>query len=161
MFTMFVHEVSYMLRVVWYNEDNKNYWTQFFVLKPQILTTFYRHSSKIFWTHISLRKKPVPFSTKIFRLQKCIIIIIFGCKSRDSCRQLFKTIQILPLPSQYILTLLLFVVKNRNQHRTNSEVHDINTRQHYNLHQPLSSLVKYQKGVYYNGIKVLIVCLHT
>jgi hypothetical protein len=41
-----------------------------------------------------------------------------------------------------------------NQFKANLEVHDINTRQHFNFHQPLSSLVKYQKGVYYNGIKV-------
>jgi hypothetical protein len=72
-----------------------------------------------------------------------------GCKSRDSCRQLFKKIQIFPLPSQYILTLLLFVVQNRNQFKAYLEVCDINARQHFDLHQPLSSL-----GVYYNGIKV-------
>jgi hypothetical protein len=57
----------------------------------------------LFWGNSS-------YGTKIFRLQNCLIRIIFGCKSRDSCRQLFKKIQILPLPSQYILTLLLFVV---------------------------------------------------
>jgi hypothetical protein len=94
------------------------------------------------------------YSMKIFILQKRVIRIIFGCYSRDSCRQLFKKIQILPLPSQYILTLLLFVIKNRNQYTANFEVHDINTRQHYDLYQPLSSLIKYQKGVYYIGIKV-------
>jgi hypothetical protein len=46
------------------------------------------------------------------------------------------------------------VVQNRNQFKANVEVHDINTRQHFDFHQPLSSLAKYQKGVYYNGIKV-------
>ena len=46
----------------------------------------------LFWGNSS-------YSMKIFRLQKCIIRIIFGCKSRDSCRHLFKKIQILPLPS--------------------------------------------------------------
>jgi hypothetical protein len=30
----------------------------------------------------------------------------------------------------------------------------MNARQHYNLHQPLPSFIKYQKGVYYLGIKV-------
>ena len=85
---------------------------------------------------------------KIFRLQKCIIRIIFGCKSSDSSRQLFRKIQILPLPTQYILTLLLFVVKkNKNQYKANLEVHSINTRQHSDLHQPLPSLVKYQNGI--------------
>jgi hypothetical protein len=81
----------------------------------------------LFWGNSS-------YSTEIFRLRKCVIRIIFGCKSRDSCRQLFKKIQILPHPSQYILTLLLFVVQNRNQFKANLEVHDINTRQHFDLH---------------------------
>jgi hypothetical protein len=105
----------------------------------------------LFWGNSS-------YSTKIFRLQKCIIRIIFACKSRDSCRQMFNKIQILPLPSQYILTLLLFVVQNRNQFKANLEIHDVNTRQHFDFYQPLSCLSKYQcnyqKGVYYNGIKV-------
>jgi hypothetical protein len=109
---------------------------------------FVMNCGLLFWGNSS-------YSTKIFRLQKCIIRIIFGCKSRDSCRQLFKKIQILPLPSQYILNLLLFVVQNRNQFKANLKVHCINTRQHFDLHQPLSSLVKYQKGVYWNGIKVI------
>ena len=91
----------------------------------------------LFWGNSS-------YSTKIFRLQKCIIRITFGYKSRVSCRQLFKKIQILPLPSQYILTLL-FVVKSKNQFRANLEIHYINTRQHSDLHQFLSSLVKHQK----------------
>jgi hypothetical protein len=94
------------------------------------------------------------YSMKIFRLQKGIIGIIFGCKSRDSCRQLFTEIQILPLPSQYILTLLLFVIKNKNHYKVNLEVHNIDIKQHSDLHQPLPSLVKYQKGVYCCGIKV-------
>jgi hypothetical protein len=91
---------------------------------------------------------------KIFRLQKCMVRIIFGCKSTDSCRQLFKKIQILPLWSQHILTLLLFVVKDKNQYKGNLEVHNIYTRHHFDLHQPLPNLVKYQKGIYCGGIKV-------
>jgi hypothetical protein len=43
----------------------------------------------LFWGNSS-------YSMKIFRLQKCIIRIIFDCKSRDSCKQMFKKIQILP-----------------------------------------------------------------
>jgi hypothetical protein len=36
----------------------------------------------------------------------------------------------------------------------NSEVYDVDTRQHLKLHQPLSNLTKCQTGVYYLGIKV-------
>ena len=44
-------------------------------------------------------------SAKIFRLQKYIIRIMLGCRSRDSCRKLFKKLQILTLPSIYIYIL--------------------------------------------------------
>jgi hypothetical protein len=33
-----------------------------------------------------------------------------GCGYRESCRELFKELKILPLSSQYIFSLLLFVV---------------------------------------------------
>jgi hypothetical protein len=35
-----------------------------------------------------------------------------------------------------------------------SEVHHINTRQHADFHQHSVNVAKYQKGVYYLGIKV-------
>ena len=38
-------------------------------------------------------------SANIFRLQKNIIRIMLGCSSRDSCRNLFMKLKILPLPS--------------------------------------------------------------
>jgi hypothetical protein len=60
----------------------------------------------------------------------------------------------LPLASQYIVSLMLFVVKNRNEFTLNSEIYEINTRQQGNLHQPLANLRKYQKGICYIGTKV-------
>jgi len=77
-----------------------------------------------------------PDSIKILRLQKKIIGIMMGCRSRDSCRKLFPNMKILPLTSQYILSLLLFMTRNKNQFQVNSEIDQINTRQHANLHQP-------------------------
>jgi hypothetical protein len=53
-----------------------------------------------------------PDSIKIFRLQKKIIRIMTGCRSRDSCRNLFVNLEILPLPSQYIFSLLMFMIRN-------------------------------------------------
>jgi len=46
--------------------------------------------------------------------------------NRLSCRELFKKLNILPIYSQYTLSLLLFVVKNINEFTTNSEVRTIN-----------------------------------
>jgi hypothetical protein len=46
-----------------------------------------------------------------------------------SCRNLCKTLQILPLTSQYMLSLLMFVVQNKNLFSANTENHNIDTRQ--------------------------------
>jgi hypothetical protein len=46
-------------------------------------------------------------------LQKRVIRIITGSRPRDSCRQLYKKLGILTLMSQYILFLLLFILKTK------------------------------------------------
>ena len=61
------------------------------------------------------------YSTTIFRLQNRTIRIIVEFGSRDSCREYFKKLKILPLQSQYILSLLLFVISNRNYFKENSD----------------------------------------
>ena len=93
-------------------------------------------------------------SAKIFKIQKNIIRIITGCRNRNSCRDLLKNLKIPSLQSQYILSLLLFVVNNKNKLKLNSYVHHINTRQKCNFHQPSSNLSLYQKEVYSIGIKI-------
>jgi hypothetical protein len=60
----------------------------------------------------------------------------------------------LPLSAQYIYSLLMFVVHNRNLFLENAELYTIKTRNSYNIHPPLSHLTKYQKGVHYAGIRV-------
>jgi len=90
----------------------------------------------------------------VFRLQKKAIRIITGSRPTDSCRGLFKKLRILPLQTQYILSLLLFVVNNKNLFHINSEVHNFNTRQNSNLHQPQANISLYQRGAYCSGIKV-------
>jgi hypothetical protein len=94
-----------------------------------------------------------PHSIKLFRIQKKVIRIIMGLKIRDSCRESFKEIKILPLCSQYIFSLMLYVVNNRHLFTKNSEIHNIDTRQN-NLNPPITSLTRVQKGTYYSGIKI-------
>ena len=55
-----------------------------------------------------------PDSSKVFLLQKRVIRTMMGCGRRDSCRRLFAELGILTLSSQYIFSLLLFVVKTGN-----------------------------------------------
>ena len=68
-----------------------------------------------------------------------------GCKSKQSCRELFYEFGIFPLPTQYIFTLLIVINKNKKLFITNSEVHNYTTRQQTNFHLPLANLTKYQK----------------
>jgi hypothetical protein len=77
-----------------------------------------------------------------------------GCRSRDSCRNLFKKLRILPLKLQYILSLLLFVVNNKDQFVVNSENCSINMRHSTNFHLTQVNLDIYKKGVFYLNIKI-------
>jgi hypothetical protein len=85
--------------------------------------------------------------------------------NRISCHELLKKLNILPLYSQYTLSLLLCVVKNTDEFTMNSEVRTINTRHISDLHPPSINLTKYQKGVYYGlkfsftYLKILRTCL--
>jgi len=98
----------------------------------------------IFWGNSS-------HSDTIFKLQKRAIRIIMGVSNNVSWRELFKNLNIIPFYSQYIFSLLLFVVKNINMFTLNSTVHSINTRHCSDLHLPEVHLTKVQKGTYYSG----------
>jgi len=93
-------------------------------------------------------------SDRIFKIQKRMIRIITNTGRQDSCHQLYKQLQILPLPSQYIFSLLAFVNKNRGLFLSNSEIHDINTRYNYNVHLPSTNLTLEQKGVLYSESRI-------
>jgi hypothetical protein len=99
----------------------------------------------IFWGSSS-------YSINIFRLQKKARRIITGISNRDSCRDYFKKFKILPLQSQYLLSILLFVAKNIHLFKSNSEVYNNNTRQSFDLHLPSPRLTCH-KGTFYMGIR--------
>jgi len=46
------------------------------------------------------------------------------------------------------------VSKNRDLYKSNSEIHDINTRFSSDLHTPTAKLTIFQKGHFYFGIKI-------
>jgi hypothetical protein len=95
-----------------------------------------------------------PHSKKIFGMQKRIVWIMLGCRRLASCRNLFKKLKILPLMSQYIFSITMYIIKNKHQFTVNSEIHSINTRQHLNLHQPAPNLTGFRQGIYYSGMKI-------
>ena len=48
----------------------------------------------------------------------------------------------------------MFVVKNKDFFKTNSEAHSFNTRSNCDLHIPVANLTVFQIGVWYSGIKI-------
>jgi hypothetical protein len=90
----------------------------------------------------------------IFTIQNRIIRVILNIEKRDSCRELFEQLNILPLQSQYILSILIFINKNRELFRSNSEIHGIGTRYNSDLHIPSTSLTLFQKGICYSGSRI-------
>jgi len=95
-----------------------------------------------------------PYSDKIFKIQKRAIRIFTGSRMRDSCRVLFKKLDILPLYSQYIFSISIFVIKNKHLLYTNNQIHSIHTRFKTNLHPPTANLTKFQKAVHYSAVKI-------
>jgi hypothetical protein len=71
-----------------------------------------------------------------------------------SYRQLFKDLNILPIQSQYIYSILLFLTKNKDQFLSNLQIHKTNKRQTLDLYIPTANLTIHQNGVYYSGIKI-------
>jgi len=67
-------------------------------------------------------------------------------RNTDSCREYFKRLKILPLQSQYLLLLLLFVAENVDHFRLNSEIRGFNIKNKSNLRLPPSKLTVYQRG---------------
>ena len=94
------------------------------------------------------------YSVNIFKIQKRIIRINTNSNRYDTCRPLFKHLRILPLASQYIFSILLFVITNKKLFQLNSQVHNIHTWYNDNLHLSSTGLTLVQKGVAYSGCKI-------
>jgi len=54
-----------------------------------------------------------PYSDKIFKIQKRVIRIITNSRMSESCRELLKKLEILPLYYQYIFSISIFVIKKQ------------------------------------------------
>jgi len=93
-------------------------------------------------------------SEYIFKLQKRIIRVIKGARIRDSCREFFKILKILPLSYQSIFSLAVLVVNNKvySWKILNYIISKLGITPIFINH--LHIITIYQKGPYYIGIKV-------
>jgi len=91
------------------------------------LFSFHNGYDFIFWGNS-------PVSRKVFQLQKKIIRIMRGSTSRTSHKPLFRTLEILTMPSKYMLSLVSLFVDNLEYCTLNFSIQEINTRRRVQLY---------------------------
>ena len=67
-------------------------------------------------------------STKAFKLQKKVVRLICSTKRKTTCRELFKTLNILPVPCVYIMKTVYCIKVNNEGLKQNLDIHDYETR---------------------------------
>jgi hypothetical protein len=90
----------------------------------------------------------------VFLIQKRVVSIMLGLGHWSSCREAFKKLDILTVPSMYIYAMVMFVVGTPDIYQTNYILYGINTWQKNKLHVPSVKLSAIQKGILYSSIKV-------
>jgi len=65
----------------------------------------------------------------------------------------FKKLGILPLYSQYLYSLFMFIAKNRDLFQANKDFRSIGTRYKNDFHLPSAKLKVFQRGAFYSGVK--------
>jgi hypothetical protein len=90
----------------------------------------------------------------MFTLQKRIVRIMVGAKPIISCSSLFKKFDILPIPCQYIFSIMNFIINNQENFQAHSSVHSINTRNKHNLHRTTANLSYFLKSTFCAGINI-------
>ena len=95
-----------------------------------------------------------PCVKQIFKLQKKAIRIMLKVNQMTSCRELFRLLRILPLPSVYICETLIYVKSNLNCYKTNAEVHSYDTRKKNNLSAIPHYTSLYSTSFIYTGLKM-------
>lgn len=88
---------------------------------------------------------------RIFIIQKRAIRIMTKSKSRASCRELFKSLNILTMPCLHIYKCICFVRDNIHLF-SNNDIHYHNTRNKSQLRIPQHRLTVFQQGAYYTCV---------
>jgi hypothetical protein len=86
--------------------------------------------------------------------QSFLRVMPFYVSKMGSCRELFKTIEILSYCSQYIFSPVLYVVNNKHLFIKKFETHNHDTRSTDNFNLSITNLTRYQKAANYVGIKI-------
>lgn len=92
-----------------------------------------------------------PAAVRLFRLQRRAVRVLAGISYRDDCRDSFRGLGIMTLPSLYIFQCLKYVRANIGDFSTRSLVHDYNTRTGNNLVFSFNRLTATKSSLTYYG----------
>ena len=92
-------------------------------------------------------------SGKVFAMQRRCIRLLGGLGYRDDCRDHFRSLEILTLPSVYILECLNYARSSADTFVTSQSVHSYNTRINEQYRQPFLRLQKSRNGSNYWSLK--------
>lgn len=95
-----------------------------------------------------------PKAVQILKLQKRIIKIIKQVPIRSNSREIFKELEILPLPCIYILETVCFIHQNMELFKTNSDYHNYNTRHSTNIHMNYHRLTRSLHSLSHTGVNL-------
>lgn len=96
-------------------------------------------------------RAPDYLTQRVFKLQKRAIRLISGVAPRESCRPLFKQLNILPLPALYIYKVLLFARKNPHYFEHCKKQHPYHTRHKDLFVYESHNSAKYERGLLYSA----------
>ena len=94
-------------------------------------------------------------TNRIFILQKQAVRTLAGADCRASCREIFRSLRLLTLPSVYILRAIMFIHNNKDQQfPTRNTIHEHDTRNSQLLITPRHRLTRTQRTPSYSAIKL-------
>lgn len=91
-------------------------------------------------------------TTRLFLIQKRVIRIIFNLKYLDSCRQIFRSKNILTLTGIYLYKIIIYTYKEKNRLIKHEDIHEYNTRGKYKLYTRRHYHSFYERSPSYCGI---------
>jgi hypothetical protein len=91
---------------------------------------------------------------RVFMWQKKVVRIIKNVSSRQTCRPIFKELEIMTVPSLYIYCSLIKVKENLDDYEIRQDIHDHDTRSKLKLNLLPVRLEKYKKNHCFMEIKI-------
>ena len=117
-------------------------------LECHYISLFHSHLSYgvLSWGHSAIVKR-------VFGIQRRAIRVLARLDYREDCRDSFRNLKILTLPSLYIYECLRYVTANIDLMQRHNGVHDYATRNNNNLRQPQLRLSRSRNSTNFYGIK--------